>query len=69
MLTGDMFPISKSALYHVWIAERIEVGRHKWYLSESAGHDVGWDRANWDWNLRFRADWIAGLKASGIYPS
>ena len=29
---------------------------HKWYESERAGHDIGWDRAFVDWNLRVSAD-------------
>lgn len=69
MLSGEMFSISRSSLYHVWVAERQEISRHKWFLSEAAGHDVGWDRATFDWNMRFRAEWIAGLKSSGVYPS
>jgi len=25
------------------------VDKHKWHLSEKAGHDVGWERAFIDW--------------------
>jgi hypothetical protein len=32
---------------------RQAVELHKWYESEKAGHDIGWDRAFTDWNHRF----------------
>ena len=34
---------------HLTPAERREVERHKYYLSERAGHDVGFDFAARDW--------------------
>ncbi len=67
--TGDMFPIERSNLYHVWLQEREHVERNRWYLSERVGHDVGWHAAKLDWDMRFRAKWIAGLRASGAYPT
>lgn len=66
--TGEMFPIQGSSLYHIWMEERLEIGKNKWYLSEKAGHDVGWERAKWDWDMRFRANWLRGLRESGRYP-
>ncbi len=64
-----LFPIERSNMYHIWLMQEAEISRHKWYLSEQAGYDVGHDRASWDWGMRFRAQWIAGLKASGVYPT
>lgn len=29
-----------------------EILLHKWYESEKAGHDIGWDRAAVDWMIR-----------------
>jgi hypothetical protein len=29
-----------------------EIGLHKWYESEKAGHDIGWDRATVDWKIQ-----------------
>lgn len=29
-----------------------EILLHKWYESERAGHDIGWDRAVVDWTIR-----------------
>lgn len=67
--SGEIFPIHRSSFYHIWLLEQGEINRHKWYLSEQAGFDVGWDRAKWDWGMRFRAEWVAGLKHSGVYPT
>jgi len=30
-----------------------EIQLHKWYESEKAGHDIGWERATVDWMIRF----------------
>lgn len=32
---------------------RKEILDHKWYESEKAGRDIGWDRAVVDWTIRF----------------
>ena len=29
--------------------ETAEIERHKYFLSEKAGHDVGWETAEQDW--------------------
>ena len=31
-------------------AEEVEIERHKYFLSEKAGHDVGWEHAATDWH-------------------
>lgn len=46
-----------SALYREFLLEREEILRHKWYLSEQAGQDVGFERALLDWIVKHRADW------------
>lgn len=33
--------------------EVTEVERHKYFLSEKAGHDVGWEFAESDWRMHF----------------
>lgn len=33
--------------------EVTEIERHKYFLSERAGHDVGWDFAERDWQTNF----------------
>ncbi|NDC80572.1 MAG: DUF4032 domain-containing protein [Verrucomicrobia bacterium] len=46
-----------SALYREFLLEREEILRHKWYLSEQAGHDVGFEKALLDWIVKHRAEW------------
>lgn len=36
--------------------------RFKWLESESAGKDIGYDRADWLWYTRGRAEWLKSLK-------
>jgi len=45
--------------YREFLAEREEILRNKWLLSEGAGHDVGFDRALVDWVTSHRATWLA----------
>ena len=33
--------------------EIAEIKRHKYFLSEKAGHDVGWEAAEKDWDARY----------------
>lgn len=47
----------QSVLYREIAAEREEIMRHKWLLSERAGHDVGYARALYDWIAHHRAGW------------
>ena len=35
--------------------EIAEIDRHKYYLSEKAGYDVGWEFAEQDWEANFAA--------------
>lgn len=44
----------KTALFREWEQMKEDILRHKWFESEKAGHDVGWDRALVDYNLRIR---------------
>ena len=36
-----------------WENMKHEILLHKWYESEKAGHDIGWERASVDWMIRF----------------
>jgi hypothetical protein len=36
--------------------EIAEVERHKYFLSEKAGYDVGWEHAEQDWRAHFRGE-------------
>lgn len=62
---SEMFPISGSNLYQRWLAERDEIARHKWFMSEKMGYDCGWEYARWDWNMRFRSEWLKKITKKG----
>ena len=49
--------IQNSSLYREFQAERDEILRHKWYESEKAGYDVGFEYALTDWIIKHRAEW------------
>ena len=36
--------------------ETAEIEKHKYFLSEKAGHDVGWEAAEKDWESKFADD-------------
>ena len=38
-------------------AEITEIERHKYYLSEQQGHDVGWEFAEQDWEVNYGNAW------------
>lgn len=46
--------VMNTRLCREWEVTKQEILRHKWYESEKAGHDIGWDRAALDWMIRFR---------------
>ena len=46
-----------SALYREFLLEREEILRHKWHLSEQAGHDVGFEKGLLDWIVKHRSEW------------
>jgi hypothetical protein len=49
--------VKESRLYKEFLAEREEILRHKWFESERAGHDVGFEKALLDWVVRHRTAW------------
>ncbi len=49
--------IKQTSLYREFQAEREEILRHKWFESEKAGYDIGFERALTDWITRHRAKW------------
>ena len=48
-----------SALYREFLLEREEILKHKWHLSEQAGHDVGFEKGLLDWIVNHRSAWRA----------
>ena len=49
-----------SSLYREFQLEREEILRHKWYESEKAGYDIGFERALADWVVKHRSKWRRG---------
>jgi hypothetical protein len=49
--------LKSSSLYQEFLAEREEINKHKWFRSEEAGHDIGFEAALVDWMLNHRAEW------------
>lgn len=46
-----------STLYREFQLERDEILRHKWFESEKAGYDIGFERALADWVVKHRTKW------------
>ena len=46
---------TKLKLYQAFCAEREEILRHKWILSEKEGRDIGFDAALIDWTIHHHA--------------
>ncbi len=51
--------VNLSSLYQLFLAEREEILRHKWLLSERLGQDIGFERALLDWIRKHRTCWLA----------
>ena len=59
--------LSRSSLYVRLKEEENEIEKHKWYESEKAGKDVGWDWAMIDWIFRHKSRWYSSTYASGSH--
>lgn len=62
-----MKDINKTELYAEFLAERDEILRHKWFQSEKAGYDIGFDKALMEWIVRHRKEWRQLRTRSSIY--
>lgn len=51
----DAAPRTGPAAYREFLADREDLMRHKWLMSEKAGGDVGLESALLDWVDHFRA--------------
>lgn len=49
--------LKNTALYKEFLAEREEILKNKWYMSEREGSDVGFERALIDWVSNYRINW------------
>ena len=56
IISGD------STLFRQFLAEREEILRHKWFESEKAGHDIGFEKALLDWMHNHRSKWLEEYK-------
>ena len=54
---GNTDFIKTTTLYREFQAEREEILRHKWFESEKAGYDIGFERALTDWIIKHRSKW------------
>jgi len=51
----NTFPLKDTLLYKKYIEEKRQIEEHKWYMSERAGKDVGWEKALLDWMLNIKS--------------
>ena len=49
--------LARSSLYREFVAEREEIQRHKWFESQKAGRDIGFEQALVNWVVHHRAQW------------
>ena len=49
--------VKNSVLYKEFLAERVEILKHKWIESEKAGKDIGFEKALLDWIVKHRSNW------------
>ena len=59
----------QSSLYREIAAEREEILRHKWLLSERAGRDVGFGAAAYDWIAKHRTAWRKDWRKRNRVPA
>ena len=51
--TGESL-LERSLLFRRWQVMKQEILLHKWYESERAGYDIGWERASTNWMIHHR---------------
>ena len=49
--------LERSLLFREVLAEKEEIMKHKWYESQKAGRDIGWDNALISWVIHHRIQW------------
>jgi hypothetical protein len=57
MSDADASLLKGSKLYQEFLAEREEINRHKYFESQKAGHDIGFEKALLDWVAKHRRAW------------
>ena len=61
--------LKNSMLYRESQAEHEEVLRHKWFESEKAGHDIGFELAQVDWRIKHRSQWLKERQQERASPT
>jgi hypothetical protein len=56
-LTAIQISLDNSLIYREFIEERKEILKHKWIESEKKGYDIGFDKAFFEWIMKYRAGW------------
>jgi hypothetical protein len=64
--TGESL-LERSLLFRRWQAMKQEILLHKWYESEKAGYDIGWERASTNWMIHHGGS-IHRTKTTGTTP-
>jgi hypothetical protein len=54
--------LARSSLYREFLAERQAILQHKWFESEKAGRDIGFEPALVNWVVHHRANWRAARR-------
>ena len=57
----NRYPLEDSLLYKKYVEDKRQIEEHKWYLSERAGKDVGWEKALLDWLIN-KKDFLKNKK-------
>jgi Domain of unknown function (DUF4032) len=63
--TSDL--LRNSLLYRHFQAQREEIMKHKWYESERAGHDIGFELALTDWTIKHYSSWLKKRQSTRSY--
>lgn len=56
-MSDDLRLVQHSRFYTEFLRERDEILRHKWFESEKAGQDIGFEKALLGWVINHRAAW------------
>ena len=58
----DKFDVKSTELFRYYSEIRSVIDKHKWYLSEKAGRDVGYEKAVVDWLINHSKQDVAAIK-------
>jgi hypothetical protein len=58
----ENYSLSSTAVYKHFLKVREEVLKHKWFESEKAGRDVGFEYALIDWIVHHKTKWDTEVK-------